>query len=156
MAIFWYCCQCGFGPYNVALYSACINCNSISCKYCRREKHDDQLDPIPCSTMAPYPTPALSPASSPSLVLTLDNLAYSDQSTLPLPSSSSVMPTHTGRLLQDDTAVSLRSTSGIRMHGPTYYFICCNCGDGPKVYNHQARCVICHHVACENCTHLKP
>ncbi|KAL5003608.1 hypothetical protein BDV10DRAFT_153726 [Aspergillus recurvatus] len=43
---------------------------------------------------------------------------------------------------------------------PNYFsnssmYICCQCKDGPKVYNHNVQCVLCHHIACELCTHVK-
>ncbi|CAI7567912.1 unnamed protein product [Penicillium discolor] len=37
------------------------------------------------------------------------------------------------------------------MSSLTYLYICCGCGDGPKVYNHQPICVPCNHQACGNC-----
>ncbi|KAL4804114.1 hypothetical protein BDV18DRAFT_35704 [Aspergillus unguis] len=30
----------------------------------------------------------------------------------------------------------------------TEMWICCQCGDGPKVYKYQPRCVTCNHFAC--------
>ncbi|KAL4925782.1 uncharacterized protein BDV17DRAFT_271400 [Aspergillus undulatus] len=43
---------------------------------------------------------------------------------------------------------------------PNYYsnvamWVCCKCGDGPKVYKSQPACVMCHHVACSCCTEVK-
>ncbi|CAI7626003.1 Zinc finger, RanBP2-type [Penicillium expansum] len=42
--------------------------------------------------------------------------------------------------------------------GPTYgmsqvayMYICCQCGDGPKLYNMQPTCYVCSHQACSNC-----
>ncbi|OJI79348.1 hypothetical protein ASPTUDRAFT_47947 [Aspergillus tubingensis CBS 134.48] len=33
---------------------------------------------------------------------------------------------------------------------PTLYF-CCQCGDGPKLWDRQPRCVICSHSICGYC-----
>ncbi|PYH31486.1 uncharacterized protein BO87DRAFT_126440 [Aspergillus neoniger CBS 115656] len=33
---------------------------------------------------------------------------------------------------------------------PTLYF-CCQCGDGPKLWDRQPRCVICQHSICGYC-----
>ncbi|KAL4736725.1 hypothetical protein BDV11DRAFT_193314 [Aspergillus similis] len=33
-------------------------------------------------------------------------------------------------------------------------WICCRCGDGPKVYTHSAQCVMCTHLVCESCTRV--
>ncbi|KAL2809558.1 hypothetical protein BJX63DRAFT_435031 [Aspergillus granulosus] len=41
----------------------------------------------------------------------------------------------------------------IRTHASMY--ICCQCGDGPKLYVNQAACCECHHVACDGCTLVK-
>ncbi|KAL4904522.1 hypothetical protein BDW74DRAFT_154047 [Aspergillus multicolor] len=37
----------------------------------------------------------------------------------------------------------------------TDMYVCCNCGDGPKVYSHNPVCVQCHHHACSACAHIK-
>ncbi|PGH30454.1 hypothetical protein GX50_06775 [[Emmonsia] crescens] len=37
----------------------------------------------------------------------------------------------------------------------TDLYICCACGDGPKVYQNQGRCVNCNHDVCGYCTHVK-
>ncbi|KAL5334358.1 hypothetical protein BJX70DRAFT_402652 [Aspergillus crustosus] len=34
-------------------------------------------------------------------------------------------------------------------------WICCGCGDGPKVHSHQSTCVVCHHDVCSSCTEVK-
>ncbi|KAL3478262.1 hypothetical protein BJX99DRAFT_224549 [Aspergillus californicus] len=49
--------------------------------------------------------------------------------------------------------------------GPTYsilhrevsglMWICCQCGDGPKVYTRQSACIECHHYSCASCTLVK-
>jgi hypothetical protein len=31
-------------------------------------------------------------------------------------------------------------------------YICCRCRDGPKVREHQRRCISCNHIACSSCT----
>ncbi|KAK6831885.1 hypothetical protein RU639_002752 [Aspergillus parasiticus] len=49
---------------------------------------------------------------------------------------------------------SLHGLSGhVRTNG--YLYICCNCQDGPKLYNIQPRCVMCQHVVCSDCQHVK-
>ncbi|GFF34006.1 hypothetical protein IFM61606_00491 [Aspergillus udagawae] len=37
----------------------------------------------------------------------------------------------------------------------TYMYICCQCGDGPNVYNAQPRCTHCDHIACSDCKPVK-
>ncbi|EFW16276.1 hypothetical protein CPSG_07326 [Coccidioides posadasii str. Silveira] len=38
---------------------------------------------------------------------------------------------------------------------PTYLYVCCGCGDGPKVYQLEPRCVNCSHDACPYCRYVK-
>src|SRR5271156_2584330 len=33
----------------------------------------------------------------------------------------------------------------------TSLYTCCKCHDGPKVWEHQRRCVSCDHTACRDC-----
>ncbi|KAL4961804.1 uncharacterized protein BDV14DRAFT_179686 [Aspergillus stella-maris] len=45
-------------------------------------------------------------------------------------------------------------------HRPNYYssahmWVCCGCGDGPKLYSNQTVCVICSHSACSYCEGVK-
>lgn len=47
-----------------------------------------------------------------------------------------------------------------RLRRPNYYsnasmYVCCGCGDGPKVWDNNPVCVICHHVACGDCELVK-
>jgi hypothetical protein len=37
----------------------------------------------------------------------------------------------------------------------TFLYTCCQCGDGPKVWNIQFKCVNCGHISCNNCQFLK-
>lgn len=41
------------------------------------------------------------------------------------------------------------------LYGGTHLFVCCHCGDGPKVYQHQTRCVLCNHDPCSRCMLVK-
>ncbi|KAL2821339.1 hypothetical protein BDW59DRAFT_110093 [Aspergillus cavernicola] len=34
-------------------------------------------------------------------------------------------------------------------------WICCNCGDGPKVSHHETVCIACHHISCSTCRYVK-
>ncbi|KAL5042708.1 hypothetical protein BDW71DRAFT_189476 [Aspergillus fruticulosus] len=65
-----------------------------------------------------------------------------------------------------ETLPALHITRSHRGHNisqlqrPNYFsnsnmWICCSCGDGPKIYDHNPKCVICHHSACDLCTHVK-
>ncbi|KAL4788674.1 hypothetical protein BJX76DRAFT_315386 [Aspergillus varians] len=34
-------------------------------------------------------------------------------------------------------------------------WICCQCGDGPKLLPNQSQCVECHHSVCSSCSSAK-
>ncbi|KAF4214391.1 hypothetical protein CNMCM8980_009210 [Aspergillus fumigatiaffinis] len=48
-----------------------------------------------------------------------------------------------------------RATNMNKVYSQTYMYICCNCGDGPKVYNVQPRCTECNHIVCSSCKPVK-
>ncbi|EKV12972.1 hypothetical protein PDIG_31990 [Penicillium digitatum PHI26] len=54
----------------------------------------------------------------------------------------------------DCTGISAASLPGTR-YNAIYMYICCSCGDGPKVYNIQPRCVVCNHTVCSKCQEVK-
>ncbi|EEH21675.2 hypothetical protein PABG_03891 [Paracoccidioides brasiliensis Pb03] len=41
------------------------------------------------------------------------------------------------------------------IHSSTDLYICCICGDGPKVFQNQGRCVNCDHDVCGYCARIK-
>ncbi|KAF7592635.1 hypothetical protein BBP40_012657 [Aspergillus hancockii] len=51
--------------------------------------------------------------------------------------------------------LSNQEASGTHIYGNSYLYICCQCNDGPKLYNNQPKCVMCQHTACPNCVHVK-
>ncbi|GIK00241.1 hypothetical protein Aspvir_004261 [Aspergillus viridinutans] len=48
-----------------------------------------------------------------------------------------------------------RATNMNNVYSQTYMYICCQCGDGPKVYNVQPRCTECNHIVCSSCKPVK-
>ncbi|KAJ5463028.1 hypothetical protein N7475_007972 [Penicillium sp. IBT 31633x] len=148
MASLWYCCACNFGPHNSSLYDACIQCGTTRCHRCTEEKvsmsmnvhsHSHSCDPtsaypaaIPMSSPR---TPTLRTTSMPLVVPELPGLRPLRQA--------------------DYTDTSPASLSGVRQHSETYMYICCSCNDGPKIHNHQPKCVMCGHEACSNCVYVK-
>ncbi|KAF7167458.1 hypothetical protein CNMCM6106_003018 [Aspergillus hiratsukae] len=48
-----------------------------------------------------------------------------------------------------------RETNMGKVYSQTYMYICCQCGDGPKVYNVQPRCIECQHIVCSGCKPVK-
>jgi hypothetical protein len=54
-----------------------------------------------------------------------------------------------------------RSRPGSPRRAPRYgrkvlTYFCCNCNDGPKVWENQPRCVICDHTPCSSCRWTPP
>src|SRR5438034_2665320 len=37
------------------------------------------------------------------------------------------------------------------MVGVNHLYACCGCHDGPKIFQTQPTCVMCHHAACGSC-----
>lgn len=139
MATLWYCCGCKFGPHNSALYDYCINCGTMRCQLCVDEKATDQLSSHShCNhTTSPYPSAvALDPAS----ILSLDTQTLPHMRPLPRPCLS---------------PSALSFSGGAQVYSQTYMYICCQCNDGPKVYNVQPRCVTCQHDPCSDCVNIK-
>jgi hypothetical protein len=97
-----------------------------------------------CDITSPYPAPVSmdSPRTS-----ALDSRAMLPQ----VPELPGVRPL----LRADSTGMSPLSLPGVRSHSDTYMYICCQCHDGPKIYNHQPKCISCEHNACSNCTYVK-
>ncbi|CDM29310.1 hypothetical protein DTO013E5_5995 [Penicillium roqueforti] len=148
MGFLWYCCDCKFGPHDSALYMACIECGKPRCSRCICDKVSNNMSvhshSHDCNPVSAYPTavtvhsprtPTLKTTAMPIVVPDLPGLRplrradYTDLSTTPLP--------------------------GTRYNSATYMYICCGCGDGPKVYNHQPQCVQCSHIACSECKRIK-
>lgn len=150
MPSLWYCCECSFGPHNAALYVSCISCNARRCGSCREEKVQDSLhthsSSHSCHETSPYPTAInLNTTHMPSL---------DTQPMLPagidLPQIRSLRP----GLAVPPPYIALAGLQATT-YSQTYMYICCNCNDGPKVYNVQPKCIECNHVACSNCVSVK-
>ncbi|KAJ5573955.1 uncharacterized protein N7459_008382 [Penicillium hispanicum] len=136
MPALWYCCECNFGPHNSGLYNSCINCGEHRCPYCVEEKVDRlSAHSHSHSTAHLCDGPDAYGVAIPTL--------YSVLSQTMLPAGVTNMP-------------RTRPLAGpLRLYSQTYMYICCVCGDGPKVYNVQPQCVICQHKACDCCTNVK-
>jgi hypothetical protein len=61
---------------------------------------------------------------------------------------------------QSQNATTTRSQPNSSHKAPssslkTSLYTCCRCHDGPKVWEHQRRCVNCNHTACSSCRWAK-
>ncbi|KAJ6185788.1 hypothetical protein N7519_007089 [Penicillium mononematosum] len=148
MASLWYCCGCNFGPHNASLYDACIQCGKPRCARCVDEKISDNMSihshSHSSNPVSAYPTAVtMHTPRTPTLKTTATSIVVPElPGLLPLPRV-------------DCTGISPASLPGTRHNMSTYMYICCACGDGPKIYNHQPQCVMCSHTACSSCNYVK-
>lgn len=148
MGCLWYCCRCNFGPHNQSLHEACIQCGVPRCARCVQEKNSDnmavQSHSHTCDITSPYPAAVpISPPTTPTFKPTTMSIVVPElPRVMALP-----QPEYTG--------VSSGSLGGIRTHGGTHMYVCCQCHDGPKIFEVQPQCVMCNHTACTNCVHVK-
>ncbi|KAL1981365.1 hypothetical protein VTN96DRAFT_2756 [Rasamsonia emersonii] len=150
----WYCCQCNYGPLNIVIDAACASCQAPRCDGCTVEMvcpkyafcgGDDE-------GTSPYPgVPSIFDPSNSNMehrhrAATDEVLSLASSSQFPAPS----LLRRSGA--RDMTRGGRQHGQGIVTHGPkTFMYYCCQCRDGPKVYNHQVVCVNCNHVVCDNC-----
>lgn len=146
MATNWYCCECNFGPHNSDLYVACINCSKRRCSRCLVEKAVDSLtthNHAHCHETSPYPSVAS--------IDTVRPLSFMKMPTIPTPDLPGIRPLY--RPGPAALVTPLGTTTSY--YTQTFMYICCQCNDGPKVYNVQPVCVECNHAACSSCAHVK-
>ncbi|PLB45884.1 hypothetical protein P170DRAFT_254420 [Aspergillus steynii IBT 23096] len=149
MSSHWNCESCNFGPHSVELHKSCMRCGSPRTGNSSSEDMHSHHGLHMCNAMSPYPAPVHNHELS-SSPLKGSSPVIKHGSSIPQPSLF-------GGDIHDRPTSNLASysTEGARMHGSTFLYICCNCQDGPKTYNMQPRCVICNHVVCSNCQHVK-
>ncbi|KAJ5461691.1 uncharacterized protein N7458_003243 [Penicillium daleae] len=150
MATLWYCCGCNFGPFDSDLYDSCINCGQRACSECPREKvnisnYNHPHSAHGCHESSPYPS------------VVAFNTAHTVALDTKTMSATGLGDLHTIRSLSRRMPLNMASPfpGAVNFYSQTYMYICCKCGDGPKVYNNQPRCVSCDHEACSRCEEVK-
>lgn len=146
----WYCCQCSYGPHSKSLYDYCISCGVKCCFNCQVEKVYDNasynaLDTLQCPI-------ATIPANRNPYPDGLDGMALE----APRWRASSHQHFYLTRNAEDigrSSATMAASRQGKR--DDTILWICHQRGNGPKVWAHEHRCVICNHDACPGCKEAK-
>lgn len=124
-ATHWVCCRCGFGPMIIDSCSSCLNC-----------QHPGAKSPCCVQTSLSLHNPtSIIPSTSSYRRPSIND--FTEPHTLP----SVVMPI-------------FNYNPSLRQRGTSLY-LCCGCGDGPKVYEHHCRCIVCQHDACDACTYIK-
>ncbi|KAJ5906882.1 uncharacterized protein N7473_003798 [Penicillium subrubescens] len=152
MTTLWFCCGCNFGPFNSDLYDSCINCGKYACSMCTREKvtynsntHNHNHAAHGCHESSPYPS-----------VVPIDTAHTLSLQTKTM-AATGLGDLHSIRSLSRRMPLAMASPfpGAVQFYTQTYMYICCQCGDGPKVYNNQPRCIGCDHEACGSCTQVK-
>lgn len=166
MRMVWYCCKCHFGPHDENLYVACIQCGARRCQFCPTEQVDADMALSGSEPVPPYPCGPDPPAPE---VLEKGARLSNSKMDLLIPSAPLPLPSLSA-MGRDSTQIKHH---GLYHRGPSsalignpdmngtyaapadgHLYICCQCGDGPKIYEVQPQCVCCHHRACSHCTHV--
>ncbi|KAJ5176657.1 uncharacterized protein N7482_002534 [Penicillium canariense] len=145
MATLWYCCGCNFGPFDADLYVSCINCGKHACDSCNRVKVTMSNYNTHNQALSPYPSVV---AADTARTLSLETKTMA---------ATGLGELHSIRSFRGPMPSVLASSFGgaVQYYSETYMYICCKCHDGPKVYNVQPQCVVCHHEACGECQQVK-
>lgn len=131
----WTCGVCGFGPMKISIYPSCISCGHRACACCAYDSFDS----------AALHTESFSACENSLAEMDCSHSNDCHYHTCTTPS----LP------LPGATMETLRDFSGPTVKCATDLYICCSCGDGPKIYQNQGRCVNCNHDVCGYCTHVK-
>lgn len=142
--------SCGINPIKAAAHNSCTACNNHRCKSCRNAEVPEINDSTTCSVVSQYPAVPVLEYSGRSLPSTHLNAFPSITEY-----SSFKMCRIIVRQPQQQAVLSITAPGGIKPYNATYMYICCQCGDGPKVFNHQPRCIRCNHDACSKCKEVK-
>ena len=131
----WYCGHCTYGPNNPANDLHCANCHVQRDKYARFES-------IAASTSA-----TARGISSRSVVRSGSSLQ---------PSTHHQTSTHNATMPYGSSRAEYGASGSVPRYGPTTYgpyswWWCCQCQDGPKNAQLQARCIGCDHIPCSYC-----
>lgn len=160
----WYCCQCGFGPCNDSIDYFCPNCQVKRCYGCETSRISNrcnyglpgeaEVNPIPeVFAAAGFNTNTYNKDASlrPFNIPQKHHEKISEDSLRP-PQGP---PTCLGA--GDQHSTGSPSISDIFQHGgltknrPSSYYYCCQCRDGPKLYDLQPVCINCDHKICRYC-----
>jgi hypothetical protein len=153
----WYCCDCGFGPWNESIDYFCPNCQARRCSNCKASKISNRYNyGLPGEPeVNPFPevfTAAGFDTNTSSRPFNLPQIHHEKISETLRPPR--ILPTYFGTGHQHST--DRPSISDIFQYGglinshPNAYY-CCSCNDGPKLYENQPRCVNCSHFVCSHC-----
>lgn len=160
--IVWYCCACGFGPCNNSLDSSCPSCHVDRCYNCRTAKISNRYNcGLPGDAEASLfhkaytyagpnadaynISPPSAPFNPPQQHLERASLALT-------PNQRPPTCFHTGNhhSAENPSIGEIFKHGGLINSSPITWY-CCQCNDGPKLYDIQVSCINCDHVICSFC-----
>ncbi|PYH84732.1 hypothetical protein BO82DRAFT_389762 [Aspergillus uvarum CBS 121591] len=134
---FWTCCTCLHGLHQIDIHTECLQCGHQRCPSCPVDNRDADMSLHSCHEMSPYPsTPAHSACAH-----SLDAPRHRHVPSMmdcrnPIPQPLSVFGDVRRPFLQDLAGQRLPEDRA-QTRGNLYF--CCQCGDGPKLYQNQPR-----------------
>jgi hypothetical protein len=154
----WYCCACNFGPNNFDIDLNCPSCYTRRCHGCTLEMASHSYH----AGTSPYPgVPQLliltnaghthcGETSNRPSGGTLSSSPSSFCGRPPVPSSAGDPDMHQASIADSHDLLQHGGIMNQRPSGAGYY--CCQCKDGPKLWEVQPVCVNCSHYVCPSCT----
>ena len=133
----WFCGHCGYGPHNPQNDLFCVN---VNCS--KRRDNYARFESISASTSA-----TVRGSSS-------QSAAHRGSSSRP--STHNQTSTQNGTMSYGSSQPDYGASGSVLDYGPTTYgpyswWWCCQCQDGPKNAELQARCIGCQHIPCSYC-----
>lgn len=162
----WYCCSCGFGPCNDSLDYFCPSCQERRCYNCKTSRisnrygyglpREVETNPYPKASTSTGFNPNAYNVNAPSLPFNISQQHLEGTSLTLTPTQRPPTCLATGhRHLADGPSISaILQHGGLTKKSPSSYY-CCQCHDGPKLYDVQPVCINCDHQACSSCTPAK-
>ncbi|KAH8701847.1 hypothetical protein BGW36DRAFT_371678 [Talaromyces proteolyticus] len=144
----WYCCNCSYGPCNLELDIACPMCGTRRCDGCKIEVMNSVYSTFPPAQGPIRPSMELSQTCN-TFLPTCNSIHHSEGLSIPTFSAVGRLPF----IAESGTAsaYNIFGHSGLLRQLPNNYYYCCQCNDGPKMYDNQPQCVNCCHTICFNC-----
>jgi hypothetical protein len=144
----YYCCKCDFGPHNVAIHPACIECNHEldGCCHIITTSSADRSASMYEGTSA---------SGCPSKAGSISDVGSSQQdTTLHSNSNRSATPHHDDphtTVIKETGSSNTKSIPARGFDGTLWS--CCNCGSGPSPPDTQPQpaCFNCEHLCCDKC-----
>lgn len=159
----WYCCSCGFGPCNESIDYFCPNCQARRCHNCTASKISNRYNygltgeaesnPYPKAfTPAGFNTKAcnINPPSQP-FSLPQQHLERAPLALMPTQSPPTCLATGHQHSANGPSIGDIFQHGGLSKKSPSSYYYCCQCHDGPKLYDLQPVCINCDHRICRSC-----